>query len=1035
MRASAALLLRGMRWRLGTSLLTVLTSTIAVGAAVLGPLYLHTADDSVVRSTVKAVPVEARGATVGAPSGQVATLDQVQRAERTVEGIGGVRHFYGPPITTVISGVSLAGPGGSPLRSQLLSRTGICGVLRFLQGSCGTAQGDVALSQRSARELGVSLGSAIQAGLRGTRTPLRLTVTGIYAVPDPSLPYWWGGAAGYFPYGHVEEHAPELDSFVTSIGTARSVPVQDAPALVGQVPLKASDVGLSDQSYLEHAVASTGTNLGAQGVVLGTQLPRILAGASQQQNGMATIVAIASVQLVLLSVWILGNLLVRSSEAREAEMRVARLRGFPTPSLLAVSTAEPVILCVLGFVLGVAVAWGAVVGARDRVLDPAAAISPDVWVFAALALTVLAIAGALLVATLRFLRSSGPSADRSAGPAMARRWGIVADVVLLVLAVVALVALATSGNLGGRANPIASAAPGLIALGTAVVAVQFVNLACRVGVSASADSKRVAVFLALRQVVRRPAALRVARVLIIALCLACFASAAWSVARSNRAAAARFGVGSTTVVTVTPQGPGLEHAVDRVDPRGRFAMAAIEVATPSSTLLAVDASRLPAVASWPPGISASTISAASRALDPPTAPEVILPDAAIQVSATATGTSPAAAGLGKLDLSLWVFSPQGGTTTLDLGPLHAGAWTYRASPGNVCPTGCRLAGLGFVPGRRRTPPSAGVIHVDVTRVATRLPSGAWATVAADLLPHGWQPAASGVQAAVVPGAGLSLTIPASIIGSFVGPAASPDDRPAVLPGAATDTVESLNGGTTSHAPVPSQGLDGNTLNVDPVVTTSALPRVGTNAVMVDLGLLGRSQTSPTSPYATDEVWLGPAAPSDALARLQAGGLHVDSVETASAANRQLDRSGPALADDFLLVATIVALVAAAASILGALGATTRQRATELTALEVGGIHRRVLARSLAIESLVLVATALFGIAAGVLAAVMAIPSLPELGSPAVIPLQYGLPGGLLAAVSAAAVIAVLLATAIVTLILIRRMSPSLLRTAPNDTSG
>src|ERR1700684_1758253 len=99
MRASAALLLRGMRWRLGTSLLTVLTSTIAVGAAVLGPLYLHTAGDSVVRSIVKSAAVDARGATVSAPPAQVATLGQVQRAERTVQNIGGAYRFYGPPIT------------------------------------------------------------------------------------------------------------------------------------------------------------------------------------------------------------------------------------------------------------------------------------------------------------------------------------------------------------------------------------------------------------------------------------------------------------------------------------------------------------------------------------------------------------------------------------------------------------------------------------------------------------------------------------------------------------------------------------------------------------------------------------------------------------------------------------------------------------------------------------------------------------------------------------------------------------------------
>ena len=290
--------------------------------------------------------------------------------------------------------------------------------------------------------------------------------------------------------------------------------------------------------------------------------------------------------------------------------------GSRLSGLLAVTTAEPVILCLLGFALGVTAAWGAVVAARDRLLDPASVISPDVWVFAALALTVFAITAALSVATLRFLRSSGLSGDRSAGPATAYRWGTVADVVPLVLAVVALVALATSGSLGGRANPIASAAPGLIALGTAVVAVQFVRLACRLGVAGSADSERVAAFLALRQIVRRPAVLRVARVSDNRLVPACFASAAWST-REQPGGRGAVRSGSRQVVTVTPNGPSLEQAVDRVNPRGRFAMAAVEVATPSSTLLAVDASRLPAVASWPPGISGSTISATSRALDRP----------------------------------------------------------------------------------------------------------------------------------------------------------------------------------------------------------------------------------------------------------------------------------------------------------------------------------------------------------------------------------------------------------------------------------
>ena len=66
---------------------------------------------------------------------------------------------------------------------------------------------------------------------------------------------------------------------------------------------------------------------------------------------------------------------------------------------------------------------------------------------------------------------------------------------------------------------------------------------------------------------------------------------------------------------------------------------------------------------------------------------------------------------------------------------------------------------------------------------------------------------------------------------------------------------------------------------------------------------------------------------------------------------------------------------------------------------------------------------------------MAIPSLPELASPSLVPLHYGLPGALIALVTVAVVATVLIATGAVALFLIRRMSPLLLRTAPNDASA
>lgn len=96
MSASRSLLVRGIRWRLGASLLTVLTvltATVAVGAAVLGPLYLRTAGDSVVRTTITSAPVYRTGVTILYPSGQAEAISTMLQAERKVGMPGGKRRW------------------------------------------------------------------------------------------------------------------------------------------------------------------------------------------------------------------------------------------------------------------------------------------------------------------------------------------------------------------------------------------------------------------------------------------------------------------------------------------------------------------------------------------------------------------------------------------------------------------------------------------------------------------------------------------------------------------------------------------------------------------------------------------------------------------------------------------------------------------------------------------------------------------------------------------------------------------------------
>ena len=77
------------------------------------------------------------------------------------------------------------------------------------------------------------------------------------------------------------------------------------------------------------------------------------------------------------------------------------------------------------------------------------------------------------------------------------RTGPVVDALLVVLAVASLGELAATGVLaGGRTNPLASAAPALIALGVAVIGVWITLLAARLLIIATRGSTRVATFLA-----------------------------------------------------------------------------------------------------------------------------------------------------------------------------------------------------------------------------------------------------------------------------------------------------------------------------------------------------------------------------------------------------------------------------------------------------------------------------------------------------------------------------------------------------------
>ena len=1030
------MLVRGIRWRLMGSLLVVITAAIAVGTAIVGPLFLRAGGDSLVRRAVAAASPSDTGFALVPVEAHSATLDGLATERRSLLRSGHLTWLYGPPVVqTMLTRLLLTSMNGTPYASRLTYRTGICSILHFSAGGCRTGPRDAVVSNRTARRLGISVGSTITVNDFEDEHPVRIRITGVFHLPNLQSAYWFGDPGPYFAFGQTTPRPRyvEVDDLFAASPAAFALPSAYVRSLTIQSGLRSGVLGIGNASAVLQDMLALERRASDAGFETETGLPALLSGSLHQQSLMDTIVAVAALQLVLLAIWVLTSALMRSADLRRAELRVARLRGFTPRTLLAVSITEPAALCAIGAVLGIVSAWVVVLVATSILFTPGTTVTLDTWTFVGFGAVVLTICAVLGLSAVRLLRSSGLAAS-SPQPASSRS-RVVIDVSILAVSVVVLVGASTSGALSSHSNPVAAAAPAVIILATSVIAIRIVEYVCRRLSAATLDSSAVASFLAVRRIGRRPTALREGRTLVIAVGLACFAVSAWSVARANRLTAARFSIGARTVVTVTADDRQLDQAVAAVDPRGRFAMAANEISTSSTALIGVDARRLAAVADWPGGTTHESVAAVSRALTPRTVPEVNLANGALAISANVSASGVASRDLAHLDLEAWLFDPPDGTRIIDLGRLRSGRSTYRGVPQIGCP--CRLVGIGVLSGAKRVA-SSGQIHLGLNALTYRSGSGVPQSAPAELNRTAWRSTTAGVRV-IATGSGVRFDIPMTAVAGDIGPyegdspvMASLFGQPSVLPAIAGSRAESLAVSDGQLGTLPEQGLDGNTVTVRPAVAGASLPRLGPDGLIVDLGTLERAQVGPTSPLPSEQVWLGPQAPPNAVSRLRTAGLHIDQVQRSSTLISQARHTGPALAYDFMLLATLVALLVAAVGTFSVLAAGRRQRATEMVALEVTGVRRPILVRSLAIEAGILALTALFGVAAGAGSAAIALPSLPQLAAPADAPLSYALPVPLILIVALGAVLVVMLATALAARGILTSMSPSLLRSAADD---
>jgi hypothetical protein len=956
---------------------------VAVGA--FGPLYLHSADQSVLDGVLAATPPANEGLTLQAASGN-GTPEQLTAAVPSIPRPASGRRWFGRPIETEEVGFTTVTQGQEYV-SDLVARSGVCAHLSILEGRCSGNPGSVIMSTRSANEMGARLGQVLVASVGSSRRSVVLTVVGLYQAGSAQDPYWWG--ANYFPFGAGSPRVPEIDD----VFAAPSTVVDSSNQVFHQIqlPFEQGSLVNGDTADLAASLAAYHASvLRAHDVVSSTQLTVLIGTADTSEHTTATIVAVVDLQLVLLALFALYFVSLRTAAERLPDLRLAELRGYRQRSTFAVALAEPCAIVLVSVPLGLVLAWLVTRLLAPHLFLPGIGTSMTVLAVGAACLTGIVGVATVAVGARRLAGAAGMGFTDSAGASSSSAWRLAADAAVVATALAAFVELTIAGVTSGATvsptNPLAALAPGLLALGVSVLGARLLPVVLRRTFRYTAHSPKVAMALASRRVARNPEFVAQIVLVAIAASLATFGVTGWATASTNRAIRSEFNVGAPRVLVVAVRrGVDLLSATRAADGGRHSAMAAVVESAPDGTTLAVDSSSLPQVASWPSGLNpGGAREVARRLVGGRLAPPVLISGTALEITADARIDAQPPP-----DLAVDLFDVGFQTSQqVVFGPLVSGTATYRTPLAGLCPGGCRLVDLAVTwSPSDSTTSQVGTADLVVSAMSSRSSTGRWVPLAAGLHDTArWTSPSHGTQIGASP-QGLSVLMRLS---AFAPTTIAPADVPDTLPTVLTTLSASLGSGVGEA--IPLVGLDGTTVNGRLVEQVPVLPRLGDAGSLVDLGLAERMMSGPMI-NVTTEVWLGANAPGTIESSLAARGVSVVSVETAQLRDRSLSHSGTSLAYTLFLLAAIAAAALAVGATGFAVAVTARRRRTEFATMRALGIAASSLRRSVEIEQALALGTGVvLGAAAGMVSAVVALKSVPEfVGLGPGPPLNFGLP--------------------------------------------
>ncbi|MDT4920834.1 MAG: hypothetical protein QOI15_1736, partial [Pseudonocardiales bacterium] len=925
------LALRALAWRAGVSATVFGVALFGVLAAAIGPIYLRTVDQTVLSERLLEAAQTTRDVSItrttlpGYPD-----VNWIGSVRQVAEQAADSRWFAAPVYSEEAQVVFT---NRVQYATQLAAIDDLCAHVRVTAGRCLTDGEDestsTVVSSRTAREQGIAVGDTVAVVPAGATRGLRVHVVGIIDPVALDGPFW--AAWNYFNQtpSAFDSQLPRIDSFFVS-HVLLSTHLKDvAQTVVADVRLVTDAVTVEDVTPIRdhvNAVVAAGAEASAgrggfPAIVVGSGLPDVLDGMQHEMSLAQTLIIMPTVQLVLLAMFVLYAVVAGTTAALGPEVALAKLRGRRPLSILLQGVLQPVVLILLATPVAALLAWLVVRVVADHLLGRhvdvvfplSAAVVIGVAAFAAV-LAALAAARRIVRAPVGdLLRRGTDSSGSSLGLALA-------DAATVTLAVAGLVQLIIGGVLdSGKTSPLSALAPVLLGVAAAIVALRLLPFAGRAAMRWTRDSPRVAAFLAVRQIVRRPAGARVLLPIGIALSLATFALINWSVADSNRSLRALNEAGAATVLKVQPGKNVLDlrTAVDRADPSGQ-SMAAVHVQGGASTpLLAVDTARFEGVATWRDNYSATPLPDLLRTIGAGS-PSITFTGEEVRLEVDVTKAPPV-----PFDLTLYV------TNAAHLRrayPVHLSgdSGTYLVAVGPGCAQQCRITGLRIEPrtvARVQTSPPK---EVRATIGASAGQDGTWQPIDGFDDPARWFDDEVGRVDLATATAGLQVLLGQSSVGGDW-PGLTSKDMPLHLPGVLASGTASVYRGASAHD-AASFGVDSHSQPIDGLVEAVSVPQLDRYGVMVDYGAALNEMVSGPGGQSEFQVWLSPDAPSDMRARLAEQGVVVTGVVHAQTFRTALDHTGPAFADELFLVAAGTAVLLAVGAALLAGITTARRRA-------------------------------------------------------------------------------------------------------------